>query len=127
MAVKTIPLESIPQNWYMGWTISTQTARTVCVTLQDSTTTYIDKVSKASTSFLPPLSTGFQQVTGTGLTLTLEIENCDFLKCVLEPFTVNHSFDNNPVVQGFNILVQDDKSSNYTALLATIVAWPSVS
>ena len=108
MAKKMIPLESIPQTWYMGWTISTQTTKTVTVTLQDSSTTYIDKV------------------TGTGLRIIIEVPNCDVMKCILEPFVVSNALER-PAVQGFNIFVEDEINTNYKALLATIMAWPAAS
>ena len=126
MASKTIPLAYIPQNWYMGWTISTQSASKICVTLKDSANTYIDNVCKKSTSFLPPLSTGFQQVTGTGLAITIDVPDSKDLDFVVEPYQVCNAAGS-AVVQGVNILLEDASGSGYSDLFASIVAWQAVS
>lgn len=123
MASKTINLPNIPQNWYMTWTFATQAAFNICVTLRDSSTTYVNNQCRASTAF-GILSQGFQKVTGTNLQLIINVSSSDTLQTVLIPYSVPNTNGNN-VGQGYNLLLEDSTDNDFNDLFVSIVAWQS--
>ena len=125
MASKTISLDSIPQNWFMSWTIITQAANNICVTLSDSATVYVNNVCQQSTSPSPPLSTGFQQVLGTGLSIEITIDASPEIKTSLSPYMVNKPGSNDTLAYGYNLLLEDSGDDDYNDLYLSIIAWSS--
>ncbi|MBB4304354.1 hypothetical protein GGD81_003412 [Rhodobium orientis] len=122
MASKTILLQSIPKNWYMAWNINTQAAFNICVTLKDDSKTYVDNQCNASQSFMPPLSTGYQQVVGSNMQLQITIASSDTIKTVLQPYSVPS--DTGAIIgQGYNLLLEDSNDDDYNDLYASIIAW----
>jgi len=123
MATKTIQLPNIPQGWYMAWTMATQAAFNICVTLQDSSTTYLNNTCRQNAAF-GYLAQGSQQVAGTGLTLTINIASSDVMQTVLIPYSVPNSNGAN-VGQGYNLLVEDSSDNDFNDLFVSIIAWQS--
>lgn len=123
MATKTVNLPNIPQNWYMTWTFATQAANNICVTLKDSSTTYVNNVCRASTAF-GILAQGFQKVTGTNVVVTITVNNSDTLQTVLIPYSIPNSNGNN-VGQGYNLVLEDSTDNDFNDLFMSVVAWQS--
>ncbi|MDB4914148.1 MAG: hypothetical protein JWM95_1792 [Gemmatimonadetes bacterium] len=124
MATKAISLQNIPQGWYMAWTMNSQAANNICVTLSDSATTYVSNVCKASTNFMPPLSTGFQQVAGTNMQLQISIATTDTIQTVLQPYSVPTP-TGLIVGQGYTVLLEDSTDNDFNDLFVSIIAWKS--
>ena len=122
MATKTISLQNIPQGWYMAWSINTQAAFNICVTLNDSKTTYVNNVCRASTNFMPPLSSGYQQVAGTNMQLVIVISSTDTIQTVLQPYSVPTP-TGQIVGQGYTVLLEDSTDNDYNDLYVSIIAW----
>jgi hypothetical protein len=123
MATKTIGLSSIPQNWFMTWTMSTQAANNICVTLADSKTTYVSNQCRANKTF-GNLAQGFQQVAGTGMQLTITVANATTLNTITSGYQVMLG-DGTVVGQGVNILLEDSNDNDYNDLFVSILAWQS--
>jgi len=121
MAQKVITLPNVQQGSYMTWTIATQAANNICVTLADSAVTYVNNQCRANTAF-GTLSTGFQQVGGTNLTLTITVANSDALQTVLIPYSIPNSNGAN-VGQGYNLLLEDSTDNDFNDLFVSITAW----
>lgn len=124
MASQTITLSNIPQGWYMSWSMTTQAAFNVCVTLKDSSTTYVDNECRQSTTILPPLAQGFQQVVGTGLTLEVDVAESSSIKVVNQPYAVPDNAGN-VVGQGYTILMEDGTDDDFNDLFVSVIAWKS--
>lgn len=121
MATKTISLPNIPQGWYMAWNMYTQAGNQIIITLADSSATYVNRAARASSSF-GSLSSGFQQVAGTGLTLTIEVPAAASIKTVLQPSAVPAP-NGNTVGQGYVVLLEDATDDDYNDLYISIMAW----
>ncbi|MBF0283332.1 MAG: hypothetical protein HQL51_02630 [Magnetococcales bacterium] len=124
MAVpQTISLPIIPQGWYMSWNMYTQAAYNICVTLKDSSTTYVNNVCRSNTAF-GSLSSGFQQVAGSNMTLTITIAQSSGVQVVSIPFQVP-STSGAIVGAGYNIAVEDAGDQDFNDLSISITAWKS--
>ena len=122
MAMKTISLGNIPQGWFMSWLVTTQAGYNICVTLKDSAKVYVDNVCRQNLQPLPPLSQGFLQVAGSGLTLTVEASQSGGLQVVNQPFSVPDK-QGNIVGQGYTILMEDATDADFNDVFVSIVAW----
>lgn len=122
MAQVQIPLSNIPTSWYMSWFITTQAAYRACVTLADSERKYIDNVCKQSTNIDPPLSQGFEQVSGTGLLLTITVDQSAKLQVVNQPYTIADP-RGNVVGYGYTICIEDSTDEDFNDVYVSIAAW----
>ena len=121
MAIKQIPLELISKGWYMSWSISTQAANNICVTLQDSMTSYVNNVCRQSQTF-GILSEGFQQVNGTDMSLTVDIDSSDNIFVVNHPIVVPN-LNGIAVAQGYAFAFEDEDDQDFNDLYVSIMAW----
>jgi riboflavin synthase alpha subunit len=119
---RSVSLSNIPQGWYMTWSMATQAARNICVTLADSAQTYVSNVCQQSTQF-KVMSQGYAQVQGTSLTLTIT-ENVEqsAMKVLTYPVTIALS-DGSNVGQGYNIVLEDADDHDYNDLFVNVMAW----
>lgn len=124
MATKTIPLELIPQGWYMSWFMATQAAFNVCVTLQDSVQAYVNNACRQSTAF-GVLSEGFAQVAGSDMSLSINIASSDQILVVNHPVVVPN-VKGIAVAQGYVLAFEDGDDQDFNDLYCTITAWKSV-
>ncbi len=124
MATKTIPLELIPQGWYMSWFMATQAAFNICVTLGDSAATYVNNQCRQSTSF-GTVAEGFAQVQGVSVTLNVDISSSDEILVVNHPVVVPN-VKGLAVAQGYVFAFEDADDQDFNDLYCTIMAWKSV-
>ncbi|MDX1996770.1 MAG: hypothetical protein SF066_03540 [Thermoanaerobaculia bacterium] len=121
MATKTIQLPNIPKNSWMSWSIASQAAFNICVTLQDSSKVYVNNQCRASTSF-GYISQGYAQVAGTGMNMVISISSSDNIQTVLIPYSVPNPSGLN-VGQGYNLLLEDSNDQDFNDLFVSIIAW----
>jgi hypothetical protein len=121
---KTINLPNIQQGSYMAWNMATQAGFNICVTLKDSTTTYVNNQCRQNTAY-GILSQGSQQVAGTGLQLTINIASSDTMLTVVNSYSVTNPNNGNNVGQGYNVLVEDSSDNDFNDLFVNIIAWQS--
>ena len=124
MATKTIPLELVPQGWYVSWFMATQAAFNICVTLADGSKTYVNNKCRQSTAF-GVLDEGFAQVVGTGMSLTVNISSSDEILVVNHPVVVPN-VKGLAVAQGYVFAFEDADDQDFNDLYCTIMAWKSV-
>jgi len=124
MATKTIPLELVPQGWYMSWFMATQAAFDICVTLYDDTTTYVGDKCRQSTAF-GVLDEGFSQVSGSNMNLVVDISSSDDILVVNHPVVVPN-VKGLAVAQGYVFAFEDSDDQDFNDLYCTIMAWKSV-
>lgn len=124
MSTKTIPLELIPQGWYMSWFMGTQAGFKICATLSDSSTTYVDNQCRQSTTF-GTLAQGFAQVRGTNLQLQVDISSSHKILVVNHPVVVPN-VQGISVAQGYVLAFEDSDDQDFNDLYVTIMAWKSV-
>lgn len=123
MSSVQVQLPNIPTNWYMSWSMSTQASNNICVTLKDSTSTYVNNVCRASKQF-GILSEGFQQVAGTGLNLSINVSTNHTLQTVVSPYSVATP-TGLTVGQGYNIVLEDGTDNDFNDLFVSVIAWAS--
>lgn len=116
-------LTQIPQGWFMSWSMSTQTASNVCVTLFDSAATYVNGVCRQNQTF-GILSQGFEQVQGQGLQIQISTNGTDPLQVQASSYNVNDP-TGKLVGIGYNLLVEDFIDHDFNDLFVSIIAWQS--
>lgn len=121
MAQQTVPLTLIPQGWFMSWEMFTQAAFNVCATLADSKQTYVDNQCRQSQTF-GSLATGYQQVAGTNMALTINIPQSASIQIITNPDVVQDP-KGNTVAQGYLIFVEDATDDDFNDFYASIIAW----
>ena len=121
MSSHHIPLEMIPQGWYMSWFMSTQAAYNICVTLKDSAGTYVNNACRQSTQF-GVLSEGFAQVAGTGMGIDVNISQSDNVLVVNHPVVVPN-IQGVIVAQGYVLCFEDAGDQDFNDLYVSITAW----
>jgi len=124
MAQQVIPLSLIPQGWFMSWFMATQAAFDICVTLQDSAQAYVNGQCRQSTTF-GVLDQGFAQVTGSNMSLTVNIASSDQIFVVNHPVVVPN-VKGITVAQGYVFAFEDGDDQDFNDLYCTIMAWQSV-
>lgn len=124
MATKTIPLELVPQGWYMSWFMGTQAAFNICVTLSDSAQTYVNNQCRQSTSF-GILAQGFSRVGGTNMQLQVNIASSDNILVVNQPIVVPN-VQGIAIAQGYTLAFEDASDQDFNDLYISILAWKSV-
>lgn len=124
MSSTSVSLSAIPKGWYMSWTMATQTGNNVCVTLKDSTTTYVNNVCQLSIPY-KVMSQGYQQVGGTGLTLTIT-ESANPNPLTVQTLSTAVTLPNGTQVgQSYAILLEDGSDNDFNDLCVSIIAWAS--
>jgi hypothetical protein len=119
----TISLPNILQNWYITWYITTQTGNQVCVTLSDSSTTYINNTCIQGTSGkFTVLSTGNKQVSGAGLTLTIVDSTNATLQQVVNAYSITTPAGANAGA-GYNVVLEDGSDNDFNDVFVSIVGW----
>lgn len=121
MAQQSIPLTLIPPGWFMSWELFTESAAPVCATLADSKTTYVDTQCRQDPAF-GPLAAGFQQVAGSGMTLSVDLPASSRIEVATSPNVVQDA-DGNTVAQGYLIFVEDPSGTDVNDFYASIIAW----
>lgn len=124
MATTTIPLELIPQGWYMSWFMATQASFNICVTLRDDAQAYVDNQCRQSTTF-GVLAEGFSQVSGPNMSLTVDISSSDQILVVNHPVVVPN-VKGVAVAQGYVLAFEDADDQDFNDLYCSIMAWKSV-
>ncbi len=122
MAKSTLPLNAIPQNWYMTWHMSTQAADEITVTLKDSAATYVDGESRQSTTF-GVLSHGFSQVRGTDMQLIVDIQGSTRIQAQSNENVVTHPTTGDLIAQGYTISYEDGTDNDFNDLCVSIMSW----
>ena len=124
MSTKVIPLELIPQGWYMSWYMATQAAFNICLTLNDNAETYINNQCRQSTTF-GTLAQGFSQVKGSELSLSIDIASSSEILVVNHPVVVPN-VKGISIAQGYVLAFEDSDDQDFNDLYCTIMAWKSV-
>lgn len=123
MATMTIPLELIPQGWYLSWFMATQAAFDICVTLEDDAQTYVNNQCRQSTTF-GVLGQGFSQVAGSNMSLTVDIASSDDILVVNHPVVVPN-VKGVAIAQGYVLAFEDSDDQDFNDLYCTLMAWKS--
>jgi hypothetical protein len=115
----------IPKGWYMSYTMATQTAADICVTLKDSQVTYVDNLCRKSTQFLPVMAQGFVQVAGDDLEVTITVTESatGTLKVETSAFSQYIPNKQDPVALGFLLVAEDWTDDDYNDFFLSITAW----
>lgn len=124
MATMTIPLQLIPQGWYMSWFMATQAGFNICVTLKDNAQTYVNNQCRQSTSF-GALSQGFSRVAGSSMSLVVNISSSSQILVVNHPVVVPN-VKGIAIAQGYVLAFEDAGDQDFNDLYCTIMAWQSV-
>jgi hypothetical protein len=121
MAQATVQLPLIPTGWYMSWDMYTQAAFKICVTLQDSKTTYVNNQCRQQQAF-GVLAQGFQPVQGNNLNLIINIPQSSAISTIV---TVNAVQVPSGLIVAwlYTILIEDGIDTDYNDLYVTIAAW----
>ena len=121
----------LPQDWYMSWFFSTQAANNICVTLKDSSKTYVpaggkpaDGKCRENTTF-GVLSQGFAEIADTGLELIVEIDQSNKIRARAQDIEISQPGGGANIVKGVVISFEDATDNDFNDLYAVIMAWTS--
>jgi hypothetical protein len=122
MASQTFSL-GFSQGNFLYWNWTTQAANQVIITLADSTTTYINNVSRQSTNPLVPAPiTGGSNMNGNNLKLTINIPASSSFKPLLNISNIQMP-GTNTGIQIFTIAIEDSTDNDYNDVWFSIVGW----
>lgn len=121
MAQKTYVIPNFNKGLFMAWSLFTQAAFTINVTLKDSSKTYVN-ASKTSTNIEPPLSVGNAAIAGDNLQVTVDIPQSSSIKASINSYTISRE-DGRAVGYGFNLAVEDSNDQDYNDLYVSLVCW----
>lgn len=107
---------------FMFWSWTTQAANNVCVTLKDSSTSYINNVCRQSTNPLPTPPSGAAFIAGSGLALTINVPQST--KLIASPSSGNIIDTNGNVIgEYFNVAIEDGSDGDFNDVWVSLVAW----
>lgn len=123
MAQRTFTIPNFDKNKFMAWSMFTQAAYNIHVTLKDSAKTYVDQ-SKQSTNIDPPLAVGNSSIQGNNLCLIVDIPQSSDIKANICSYNVSRP-DGVPAGYGFDICVEDRDDQDYNDLYVALICWNS--
>lgn len=121
MASKTF---TVPFNkgQIMFWSWTTQAANQVFVTLADSSTTYINNVSRQNTNPLPAPVPGAAAVAGSNLNLTVNVPSSSGLIPSIASGNITDG-SGNVIGEYFNLAIEDGSDGDFNDIWVSLVAW----
>ncbi|KYK33293.1 MAG: hypothetical protein AYK19_14195 [Theionarchaea archaeon DG-70-1] len=118
----TIQIPNFPPTWYMTWDMYTMAAYKICVTLKDSSKTYVNNACQASTNPEPPLARGRDKIAGNNLQIAFDIPQAKHIIYYIHQYTIPR-LNGKPAGHGFVLGVEDWTDADYNDLFVSMVCW----